>query len=71
MNLPHQPEYVKSAEERAAGMAAQGLCETDVAKELLKRITDHFGETHYMTQRAMSATRLARLKENLPKVRRN
>lgn len=53
------------------GLATQGLYETDVAKELLKRITDHFGETHYMTQRATSATRLARLKENLSKVRRN
>lgn len=71
MILPHQPEYVKSAEDWVAGLATQGLYETDEAKELLKRITDHFGETHYMTQRAMSATRLARLKENLPKVRRN
>jgi predicted small metal-binding protein len=57
--------------EHYSGLASQGLYETDVAKELLKRITDHFGETHYMTQRATSATRLARLKENLPKVRRN
>lgn len=56
--------------EHYGGLATQGLYETDVAKELLKRITDHFGETHYMTQRATSSTRLARLKENLPKVRR-
>ena len=57
--------------EHYAGLATHGLYETDVAKELLKRITDHVGETHYMTQRATSATRLARLKENLPKVRLN